>query len=183
MLESAELSSPFRQYKQEAILSEEAVVKDAMVVQLDYKLTVDGETIDSTDFENGGPIEFIQGQGHIIPGLESELYGMRIGETRQVAVEPAQAYGAVDPEAYVTLKREDFPESMSPELGMIFEMGEPDGDTLLARVIGMEGDEVEVDMNHPLAGKDLLFDVKVVGLRPATEEELDHGHVHSHGEH
>jgi FKBP-type peptidyl-prolyl cis-trans isomerase SlyD len=183
MLESAGLRFPSSESLQEAILSEEQVVEDAMVVQLEYKLTVDGETIDSTDFENGGPIEFIQGRGHIIPGLESELYGMRIGEARQVAVEPAQAYGDIDPDAYVTLKREDFPQSMAPEMGMIFEMSEPDGDPLLARVIGIEGDEIEVDMNHPLAGKDLLFDVKVVGLRPASQEELDHGHVHSHGEH
>ena len=164
-------------------MSEDAVVKDAMVVQLEYQLTVEGEMIDSTDLDTGEPIEFIQGQGHIISGLENELYGMKVGETRQVAVEAAQAYGDVDPEAFLTLQRDDFPESMSPELGMVFEMHEPDGDTLLARVIGVEVDEVEVDLNHPLAGKDLLFDVKVVGLRPATIEELDHGHVHRHGEH
>ena len=164
-------------------MSEDAVIKDEMVVQIEYQLTVEGEVIDSTDPEDREPIEFIQGQGHIIPGLETELYGMRIGESRQVAVEAAQAYGGVDPDAYITLQRDDFPESMNPELGMVFEMNEPDGDTLLARVIGIEGDEVEVDLNHPLAGKDLLFDVKVVGLRPATEEELDHGHVHSHGGH
>jgi FKBP-type peptidyl-prolyl cis-trans isomerase SlyD len=164
-------------------VSEDAVVKDAMVVQLEYQLTVEGEMIDSTDPDKGEPIEFIQGQGHIIPGLENELYGMRVGETRQVSVEAAHAYGDVDPEAFITLKREDFPDTMSPEMGMVFEMHEPDGDTLLARVIGMEGEEVEVDLNHPLAGKDLLFDVKVVGLRPATSEELDHGHVHRHGEH
>jgi len=154
-----------------------------MVVQLEYQLTVEGEVIDSTDPEDREPIEFIQGHGHIIPGLESELYGMQVGESRQVAVSAAQAYGDVDPEAYVTLQREDFPDSMAPELGMVFEMHEPDGDTLLARVIGIEGEEIEVDLNHPLAGKDLLFDVKVVSLRPATEEELDHGHVHSHGGH
>lgn len=164
-------------------MTEDMVVKDDMVVQLEYQLTVEDEIIDSTELNGGEPIEFIQGKGHIISGLEQKLYDMQVGEERQIAVAAADAYGDLDPEAFITLQREDFPETMIPELGMVFEMHEPDGDTLLARVIGMEGDDVDVDLNHPLAGKDLLFDVKVVGLRPATAEELDHGHVHSHGGH
>ncbi len=62
-------------------------------------------------------------------------------------------------------------------------MREPDGDLLLARIIGIDGDEINVDLNHPLAGKDLQFDVTVLEIREATAEELDHGHVHSHGDH
>ena len=164
-------------------MSEEKVVKDNWVIQLDYKLTVDGEVIDTTDPEDREPIEFIQGQGHIIPGLEQALYGMIVGESRQVQVKAEDGYGDLDEEAFITVEREDFPETIPVEIGTVFEMREPDGDLLLARIVGIEGDEINVDLNHPLAGKDLQFDVTVLEIREATAEELDHGHVHSHGDH
>jgi FKBP-type peptidyl-prolyl cis-trans isomerase SlyD len=169
--------------RREVFLTEEIVVKDNWVVQLDYKLTVDGDVVDTTDPEDREPIEFIQGQGQIISGLETELYGMAVGESRHVEVKAEDGYGDIDDEAFITVERSDFPDSIPVEVGTVFEMREPEGDLLLARIIGIEGDEISVDLNHPLAGKDLHFDVTVLSLRAATPEELDHGHVHSHGAH
>lgn len=154
------------------------LVKDEIVVSMTYALTVDGELIDSTEKIEGESISFIQGLGQIIPGLEKALYGMKIGETKQVKIEPAEAYGAVDQEAFIWVPREDFPDSIPLELGTVFEMREEDGETLLARINELQTEQVHVDLNHPLAGKELGFDVEIIGLRAATSEELEHGHVH-----
>ncbi|TFH36548.1 MAG: peptidylprolyl isomerase, partial [Anaerolineales bacterium] len=150
------------------------LVKDEIVVSMTYALTVDGELIDSTEKIEGESISFIQGLGQIIPGLEKALYGMKVGETKQVKIEPAEAYGAVDQEAFIWVPREDFPDSIPLEPGTVFEMREEDGETLLARINELQTEQVHVDLNHPLAGKELGFDVEIIGLRAATSEELEH---------
>ena len=159
-------------------MSEEIEVRDEVVVSMTYGLTVDGELIDSSENIEGDVIDFIQGLGQIIPGLEAAMYGMKVGQAKQVKVEPAQAYGEVDNDAFVWVPSEDFPDTIPVELGTVFEMREEDGETLLAKIIEIKDEQVHVDLNHPLAGKMLEFDVKVVGLRVATSEELEHGHVH-----
>lgn len=159
-------------------MSAELVVKDEIVVSMAYELRVDGEIIDSSEDIEGEAIAFIQGLGQIIPGLERELYGLKIGDSKLVQVEPGDAYGELDPEAFVWVPRGDFPESIPLEIGTVFEMREEDGETLLARIAELGEEEVHVDLNHPLAGKDLSFEVRIVDLRQATDEELSHGHVH-----
>jgi FKBP-type peptidyl-prolyl cis-trans isomerase SlyD len=161
-------------------MSEEGLVTDEVVVSMTYELTVDGEVIDSSEKIEGEVITFIQGLGQIIPGLEKALYGMKVGEAKHVKVEPSQAYGDVDQEAFVWVPREDFPESIPLEVGTVFEMREENGDTLLARITELGEEQAHVDLNHPLAGKELEFEVKIVGMRAATSEELEHGHVHDH---
>lgn len=160
---------------------ENLVVADDLVVSLDYTLTLsDGEIYDSSS--ETGPLEFLQGQGQIIPGLEEALYGMAVGDEKDVVVTPDYAYGEYDPEAIQTLPREIFPPEMEIEPGMAIDLYDEDADEEIeAYVAEVQRDAVVVDFNHPLAGETLSFHVKVVDLRPATPDELDHGHVHGNG--
>lgn len=158
-------------------------VADEMVVSLDYTLRLDDEqVIDSS--EGREPLQFIQGQGHIVPGLEKELYGMEVGEQKQVTVQAAEGYGERDDERIQVVTREAFEPGIELQTGMGVQMQDPQTGHVLQGTISQIGaDNVVIDFNHPLAGETLHFDVTVAGLRPATEEELDHGHVHGPHDH
>ena len=152
-------------------------VDTGLVVSMDYKLTVDGEIIDSS--ENSDPIEFLQGHGNIIPGLEKELYGMVVGEKKSVNVPAAEGYGVYDPEAVLTVPRTEFPVEIPMEIGTEISVQNEDGEVMVAVIEAFDDKSVTLNGNHPLAGKDLSFDVTVVGIRQPTAEELEHGHIHS----
>lgn len=151
-------------------------VADDVVVSIDYTLTVDGEVVDTT--EGDEPLQFLQGHQNIIPGLERELTGMKIGDSKQVVVPPTEAYGEIDPENIIEVPRTEFPPEIPLEPGTELEVKNADGEVLSATIAEITSDTVKLDFNHPLAGKQLTFDVKIVDLRTATEEELAHGHVH-----
>ena len=153
------------------------MIDDGVVVSLEYKLTVDGKVVDSTEGEE--PLEYLHGYGNIVPGLEDELDGLRVGDAKKVTVKPEEGYGEYDEEAVANVPRSDFPAEIPVEVGVDIEMEDETGDIMDATIVWVGADEVRLDFNHPLAGKTLNFEVKVVGLRAATEEELDHGHVHS----
>ncbi|HEX9029090.1 MAG TPA: peptidylprolyl isomerase [Anaerolineales bacterium] len=152
-------------------------VQDTKVVTLDYTLKVDGDVIDSSD--GGEAIQFIQGQGQIIPGLERQLYGMTAGESKQVVVSPAEGYGEVDNGAFTDIPRSDFPPHIPLETGIQLQLREQDGEVTDAYIVEVGEETVHLSFNHPLAGKELHFSITVVDVRDATEEELAHGHVHS----
>ncbi len=152
------------------------VIEDGQVVTLNYTLKVDGEVVDSS--EDSQPIQFIQGQSQIIPGLESELYGMGVGENKDVVVPPENGYGSVDPENFADIPRSQFPAEIPLEPGIELELKDQDGQMIDARIASVNPDTIRLDFNHPLAGKELHFDVTVAGLRPASQDELAHGHVH-----
>lgn len=156
-------------------------VSNDVVVSLDYTLTVDGDVVDSS--EETGPIVFIQGTGDIIPGLEAGINGMHVDESREVHVEPTQAYGEYDPEARVKVPREQFPPEIELEPGVQLRVRDTQGHELDTVVSDVGEQEVTLDFNHPLAGKELTFKVTVVGLRNPTPEELAHGHVHNDDHH
>jgi len=151
-------------------------VQDNLVVTLDYKLIVEDEMLEST--EDGEPILFIQGIGQIIPGLENALYGMEVGDQKTVVIQPEDAYGEYDPESLQEAKKEEFSEEVPLDVGTFLDLEDDEGDVLSAQVIAAEEDTVTLDFNHPLAGKTLTFEITVADLRTASEEELDHGHVH-----
>ena len=151
------------------------LVADDLVVVMDYTLTVDGEIVDSSEDD---PIEFLQGYGNIIPGLEAHLGGLAIGESLQVTVAAKDAYGEFDPEQIVDVPLDEFPEEICVEPGVELEMKDEDGDMLFARILSVGKSRAKLDFNHPLAGKELTFDVTIIALRLPTPEELDHGHVH-----
>ena len=157
-------------------MSEESKDDDGQVVSMDYVLHVDGEVVDSS--EEGKPLQFIQGMGHIIPGLENEIYDMRIGENKLVIVLPKDGYGEVDTEAYMDVPRDSFPTDVPLEKGTELQLRDQSGHAMLARIDTISPDVIRLNMNHPLAGKELHFDVKIAGLRPATDDEVAHGHVH-----
>ncbi len=160
-------------------MTEESKVDDGQVVSMHYTLQVDGKVIDSSD--GGEPLEFIQGMGHIIPGLEHELYDMKVGDGKQVVVAPKDGYGDINTEAFMEVPRGAFPTNVPLEMGTELELKDQAGQPVYARIEQVSGDNVRLDMNHPLAGKELHFDVKIAGLRPATDEEISHGHVHPAG--
>jgi len=151
-------------------------VADDLVVTMDYILTVNGEIVDSS--EEDGPIQFLQGFGNIISGLEAHLGGLTVGESLQVNVGAKDAYGEFDPEQIVDIPLDEFPEEICVEPGVELEMKDQDDDMLFARIVSVGKSRAKLDFNHPLAGKQLIFDVKIVALRQPTPEELEHGHVH-----
>ena len=154
-------------------------VQDGFVVSMDYKLTVDGEVLDSS--EDAGPLQFLAGYGNIVPGLEREMAGMKIGESKDVVVAPADGYGEFDEEAFMEVPRNEFPSDLQLEEGIELNVTDEDGQNQYARVENITDESVRLDFNHPLAGAELHFTVKVVALRDPTKEELDHGHVHEEG--
>ena len=151
------------------------------VVQMHYKLTDDqGNVIDSS--EGREPLSYLQGAGNIIPGLEKQMEGKSAGDKLKAVVEPAEGYGEYDESLMQVVPKSGFQGDMEPEVGMQVQVGTQQG-TTIASIAKIDGEEVTLDMNHPLAGMRLNFDVEVVDVRDATEEELAHGHVHGPGGH
>jgi FKBP-type peptidyl-prolyl cis-trans isomerase SlyD len=144
------------------------------VVSFNYTLTDDcGAVIDSS--EGGAPLQYLHGYDNIIPGLENALEGVECGHKSTVIVEPADGYGEVDDEAIFEVGRDKFPDGMEISPGMQFAGETPNGDVPLT-VVEVRDDSVVVDANHPLAGERLHFDVEVVEIRPASDEELESGY-------
>lgn len=162
-------------------MAEEKKVNDGQVVYMHYTLNVDGQVLDSS--EGGEPLQFIQGMGHIIPGLEHELYEMKIGDSKKVVVAAKDGYGEIDTEAFMDVPRDSFPTDVPAEIGTELELRDQSGHPVYARIESVSDDNVRLNMNHPLAGKELHFDVKIADLRPATDEEVSHGHVHTGHDH
>jgi FKBP-type peptidyl-prolyl cis-trans isomerase SlyD len=146
-------------------------IQDKSYVELEYSLTLNsGDIVDSSTPEK--PLGFIFGAHQIIPGLETKLQGMASGESAKLVVEPSEAYGERDEELVKELPRQHFPEGMDIQAGMIFQASTPGGPATL-RVLEIADDNIKADFNHPMAGEKLTFDVKVLNVREATEEELE----------
>ncbi len=156
-------------------------VQNDMVVAMEYTLQVEGEEIDSSKGQN--PLQFLVGHGDIISGLEREMMGMKLGESKDVIIQPADAYGEFDEEAFMNVPRGEFPKDMPVEEGLELTVKDESGQSRYARIDTIEGDTVTLNFNHPLAGDELHFNVKVTSLREPTAEELEHGHVHEGGHH
>jgi FKBP-type peptidyl-prolyl cis-trans isomerase SlyD len=153
---------------------EKLTIADDLVVSLDYTLRLDdGEVVDTST--GRGPLTFLQGRSQIIPGLEQALYGMAVGDEKNVEVEPADGYGVRDPDASQMLSHDAFPPDMTLEPGMGLRMRDPVGRTVSAYVAEVRSEGVVLDFNHPLAGETLHFHVKIAGLRPASPAELEPG--------
>jgi len=153
-----------------------AIKEENSVVGIEYELTEAGgsEVLDSN--KGGAPLEFIIGKGQLIPGLEKQLVGMSAGESADILVKAEEAYGLRDEEAIQELPREQF-EGIELEKGMSLYGQGQNGETIQVNVVDFDDKTVKVDFNHPLAGKDLMFNVTVVSERDATEEEAATGQV------
>lgn len=151
------------------------------VVAIDYVLTdAKGTVLDKSS--KGKPLHYIQGAGNIIPGLERALDGKDSGESLKAQIPHVEAYGPRDESLLQDITKDNFGDIKDLKVGMELEAESEDGVRIIT-VVKIEGDKVTVDGNHPLAGMDLTFDVKVIEVRDATSEELAHGHVHGPGGH
>ncbi len=156
-------------------------VQNNLVVSMEYTLHVDQEEIDSSKGQD--PLQFLVGHGNIISGLEREMIGMKVGESKDVVVLPAEGYGEFDENAFMNVPRNAFPSDLPVEEGAELTVRDDAGQSRYARIDAIDGDTVTLNFNHPLAGDELHFNIKVVGLREPTAEELEHGHVHQAGHH
>lgn len=151
------------------------------VVSINYTLTNDaGEVMDTS--EGREPLTYLHGANNLIPGLEKEMEGKTTGQNFKVTIPPAEAYGESNPELIQTLSKDMFKGVDKVEPGMGFTAQGPQGEQHIV-VTAVDGDQVTIDANHPMAGKTLHFAVEIVNVRDASEEEIEHGHVHdgSHG--
>ncbi len=157
-----------------------AIKAENSVVGIEYELTEAGKTEILDSNKGAMPLEFVMGKGQIIPGLEKGLVGMSEGESADILVKAEDAYGLREDEAVQTLPKEQF-EGIELEKGMqLYGQGQQ-GETIQVTVIDFDDSGVTVDFNHPLAGKDLMFNVTVVSERDATEHEAQTGQVEVSG--
>jgi FKBP-type peptidyl-prolyl cis-trans isomerase SlyD len=151
------------------------------VVTIDYTLTDgSGKVIDTSKGKQ--PLAYLHGGGNLIPGLERALEGKKAGENLKVTIAPEDAYGMRDEKLVQVVPNSAFQGVPELKVGMQFRSQSPQGSTVVT-ITKLEGDNVTVDANHPLAGLALSFDVDVKDIRQATKEELEHGHVHGPGGH
>ena len=153
-----------------------AIEAENSVVGIEYELKEKGGDTILDSNKGAAPLEFVTGKGRIIPGLEKELVGMSEGDSKTITVPAAEAYGEYDESAIQTLPKEQF-EGIDLQKGMsLYGQGE-DGHTIQVTVKDFDDKSVTIDMNHPLAGKDLVFDVTVKSVREATADEAATGEV------
>jgi len=152
-------------------------IEDKVVGIIHYTLrNDDGDVIDTSEGE--APLEYIQGMQNLVPGLEAELAGKKVGDSFKVSVEPEQGYGDIDPNLLQELPLAAFEGVDKVEPGMEFHAETANGPQIV-EVIAVEDGSVTIDGNHPMAGQTLHFEIEIVGIREASEVELEHGHVHN----
>jgi len=158
------------------------VIADGLVVTIHYRLTLDDGSIADESF-GGDPLAYLHGAQNIVPGLESQLLGKKVGDACEVTVAPADGYGEYDPAAEQTVPKTAFPADMQLAPGMSFQTRGQNGRSMPVWIRSLKGDDVIVTQNHPMAGQRLHFKVEVLDVRRATNEEKKHGHVHGPGGH
>jgi len=141
---------------------EVVMVSAGKKVKFDYTLTVDGKVADSS--KDRGPLEYVQGEHNIIPGLEKELEGMKVGESKTVKVAAKDGYGEVNPEAFKEVNKSELPKEAPLEVGKVLVASDGEGRQMPIVISEVKKDTVVLNFNHPLAGKDLTFDVKIVSI-------------------
>ena len=152
------------------------MIKKNDVVSISYILkNANGEELGRAETKE--PLNYLHGAGNIVPGLESAITGLAVGDKKEVTIPPENAYGEVDPSLMLKIARSNFPADVDIQPNMQFssDMG---GQERVFTVDRIEGSDVCVNGNHPLAGETLNFSVEILAVREATEEELAHGHVH-----
>lgn len=163
-------------------MTTQEIVAPGKVVSLHYTLTLpDGEVVDSS--LGGEPLSYLHGSDSIVPGLEAGLEGKAVGVSLDVTVPPEAAYGERDDEAVQVVERSAFPEGDPIEEGIDVHAVDEDDNEIVGIVSAIDGDDITIDFNHPLAGCTLHFAVEITEVRDATAEEMEHGHAHGPGGH
>ncbi len=145
------------------VLAEDVVVANGKTVTFDYTLTVDGAVVESSQGKK--PLQYVHGQGKIIPGLEKQLAGLKVGGEKKIVVKPEEAYGQIDPKAVKEVEKSQIPADIKLTVGTLLEMRDPNGNAFPAKVQEIKDKIVVMDFNHPLAGKELTFQVKIVDIK------------------
>jgi FKBP-type peptidyl-prolyl cis-trans isomerase SlyD len=146
---------------------DDRVVKAGMMVSLEYTLkNPEGKTLESSKGKE--PLKYIHGQKMMIPGLERELTGMKVGGEKHVTVKPEDGYGKIDPRAVQEFPKEKIPEN-ALKVGAVLAARSPEGMVVPMTVRQIKENTVVMDLNHPMAGKTLVFDVKVIDIQPAPK--------------
>lgn len=135
---------------------------DTVSVHYTGKLS-DGSVFDSS--QERDPIEFEIGAGQVIPGFENEVAGMEPGDSKTIEIAADEAYGSYRDDMVVVVNRSQFPEEVTPEVGQMYEIPQPNQQVITAQITNIEGADVTLDANHPLAGKDLTFDLELVEIK------------------
>ncbi len=138
------------------------MIQDGKTVKMNYELSVDGEVIDSTDDRES--FQYIHGKNQIIPALERQLAGLKVGDEREIILGPEDAYGIIDPEAMVEIPKSQLPQ-VDIEVGTRLGMIGPDGARFPATVVEIRLETVLLDLNHPLAGKELHFFIRILEIQ------------------
>ncbi len=140
-----------------------STIKNGDTVKVHYTGTLEnGEVFDSSLQRD--PLQFTLGQGQLIPGFEKAVLGLGIGDVTTANIPSAEAYGEHNPQMEVTVEKAQLPEGMTPEVGMQLQLNQPDGQPIPCVVTKIEGEMVTIDANHPLAGKDLTFNIEIVEI-------------------
>ncbi|HLU26152.1 MAG TPA: peptidylprolyl isomerase [Longimicrobiales bacterium] len=138
--------------------------QDGDVVSVHYTGRLeDGTIFDSS--RDGEPIEFELGSGSVIPGIEDAIRGMEVGDTREVRLAPEAAYGERREDLHIDVPRDQLPPDLAPEVGQLLAVQVAPGQQAVARIADVNDAEITLDLNHPLAGQTLVFDIELVGIR------------------
>ena len=162
-------------------MSELKSVKKDRVISLNFILNDENGEILAQSAE-GAPLEYLHGSHDIIPGLEKALEGKHVGENVRVVIPPSEAYGEYEVSLVDEVSRDQFPGIDDIQPGMQFQTTMDDGAPMVINVTAVDDEVIVVDGNHPLAGVTLVFDVDIVAVRQASEDEISHGHVHEDGQ-
>lgn len=155
----------------------DATVGNGKIVTLEFTLTDDeGEELDTT--VGDVPLAYLHGADNVVPGLERALLGKKVGDRLSVDLTPDDGYGDRDAPGPEPVPRDAFPEDVEVAEGAQLAVEDENGEVVPAWVVGLEEDVILIDFNHPLAGMNLHFDLKILAIRDATEDELEHGHPH-----
>ena len=139
------------------------MIEKGRKVTLDYTLTVDGQIVESSQGKT--PLEYTHGENMIIPGLEYALEGLKTNDMKKVVVKTEEGYGARDDARVIDVPRSNLSNDLNPEPGMVLQLQTQNGQTLQGIVVGQNDDAVRLDFNHPLAGKELTFDITIVDVQ------------------
>ncbi len=139
------------------------VIEQGREVSFDYTLTIGGQVIDSS--KETEPLSYIHGEGKIIPGLSSQLEGLKVGDEKTIEVAPEDAYGHREKEATREIPKDSLPQGLKPKPDMMLQLQTPQGRSAPVRISEVKDDVVVVDLNHPLAGETLIFDVEIKSVK------------------
>ncbi len=145
------------------VSGEDVTIGKGKKVKFDYTLKIDNELVETS--EGKEPLEYTHGEGQIIPGLASALNGLKVGDEKTVVIEPKDAYGEIIEEAMKELPKSSFPEEFEPQQGMVIELKNEEGESAPGIIWEIKDAGIVVNFNHPLAGKTLEFDIKIVEIK------------------